>query len=107
VRKEAKKNIQFDAAGPLERCDSEREIFGNDNLKKVGWSYGYVSAVDSEGRTIWIVEAHRSDGKRFVVHADEKLSAFLELESASRESHHWAPMSRRPEQYKKVKSPLF
>jgi hypothetical protein len=30
--------------------------------------------------TIWIVDAHR-DGKRFVVRADEKLTAFLELES--------------------------
>jgi len=34
------------------------------------------------GRTIWIVDAHRDDGKRFVVRADEKLTAFLELESA-------------------------
>jgi hypothetical protein len=24
-----------------------------DNLKKRGWSLGWVSAVDSEGRTIW------------------------------------------------------
>ena len=38
-----------------------------------------MSAVDSEGRTIRIVDAHR-DGKRFVVHADEILTAFLELE---------------------------
>ena len=52
------------------------------NLKKRGWSWGYVSAVDSNGRTIWIVDAHRGDGKRFVVRADEKLTAFLELESA-------------------------
>jgi hypothetical protein len=37
--------------------------------------------VDSEGRTIWITDAHRDDGKRFV-HADEKLTAFVELESA-------------------------
>jgi len=43
-----------------------------ENLKKRGWSYGYVSAIDSKGRTIWIADAHR-DGKRFVVHADEKL----------------------------------
>jgi len=43
---------------------------------------GWVSAIDGEGRTIWIVDAHRDDGKRFVVHADEKLTAFLELESA-------------------------
>jgi hypothetical protein len=55
-----------------------------DNLKKRGWSYGYVSAVDSQGRTIWIVDAHRGDGKRYIVHADEKLTAFLELESAIR-----------------------
>jgi hypothetical protein len=33
-------------------------------------------------RTIWIADAHRADGKRFVVRADEKLTAFLELESA-------------------------
>jgi hypothetical protein len=26
--------------------------------------------------------AHRDDGKRFVVHADEKLTAFLEMELA-------------------------
>jgi hypothetical protein len=38
----------------------------------------------SNGRTIWIVDAHRDDGKRFVVRADEKLTAFLELESAVR-----------------------
>jgi len=36
------------------------------------------------GRTIWIADAHRGDGKRFVVRADEKLTAFLELESTIR-----------------------
>jgi hypothetical protein len=40
--------------------------------------------VDSEGRTLWIADAHRDDGKRFVVRADEKLTAFVELESAIR-----------------------
>jgi len=25
-----------------------------DNLSKAGWSWGCVSAIDSEGRTIWI-----------------------------------------------------
>jgi hypothetical protein len=29
---------------------------------------------------IWIADAHRDDGKRFVVRADKKLSAFVELE---------------------------
>jgi hypothetical protein len=42
--------------------------------------------VDSEGRTIWIVDAHRDNGKRFVVRSDEKLTAFLELERVTRES---------------------
>jgi hypothetical protein len=37
--------------------------------------------VDSHGRTIWIADAHRGDGKRFVVRADEKLTAFMEPES--------------------------
>ena len=62
-----------------------REVLGNhDNLKKRGWSLGYVSAVDCKRRTIWIVDAHRGDGKRFVVHADEILTAFIELESTIR-----------------------
>ena len=60
-----------------------REIIADD-LKKAGWSYGYVSAIDSNRRTIWIADAHRGDRKRFVVHADEKLTAFLKLESAIR-----------------------
>ena len=37
------------------------------------------------GPAIWIADAHRDDGKRFVVRADEKLIAFLELESAIRD----------------------
>jgi hypothetical protein len=39
--------------------------------------------VDSEARTIWIADAHRGDGKRFVVRADEKLTAFMELQAAT------------------------
>ena len=46
-----------------------------DNLHKAGWSLGWVSAVDLEGRTIWIVDAH-GYGKRFIVRADEKRAAF-------------------------------
>jgi hypothetical protein len=47
-----------------------------DNLSKAGWSWGCVSAIDVNGRTIWIADAHRGDGKRFVVRADKKLTAF-------------------------------
>ena len=49
-----------------------------DNLSKAGWSWGWVSAVDSKGRTLWIVDAHRDDGKRFVVRSDE-CQRFLNL----------------------------
>jgi hypothetical protein len=43
-----------------------------------------VSALDSNARTIWIADAHRDEGKRFIVRADENLTAFRELESAIR-----------------------
>ena len=52
-----------------------------DRLHDAGWSLGWVSALDLEGRTIWIVDAHR-DGKRFIVRADEIRTAFVELERA-------------------------
>ena len=55
------------------------EIIVN-KLSKGGWIFGWVSAIDSEGRTIWIVDAHRDNGKRFIVRADELLTAFVELE---------------------------
>jgi hypothetical protein len=63
-------------------CVKDWEIIA-EYLKKRGRSLGWLSAVDSEGRTIWIADAHR-DGKHFIVHADEKLTAFMELESAVR-----------------------
>ena len=34
-------------------------------MSKAVWSWGYVSAIDSDERTIWIADAHRDDGKRF------------------------------------------
>ena len=43
-----------------------------------------MSATDSKGRTIWIVDAH-GYGKRFFVRADELLTAFVELETAIHE----------------------
>jgi hypothetical protein len=55
-----------------------------DNLSKAGWSWGCVSAVTREARVIWVADAHRDDGKRLVVDADEKLTAFVDLESAIR-----------------------
>jgi hypothetical protein len=43
-----------------------------------------VAAFDLEGRTIWIVDAH-GYGKRFIVRADEILTAFVELQRAIHE----------------------
>jgi hypothetical protein len=37
--------------------------------------------VDTRGQTIFVADAHRDDGKRFVVGPDEQLTAFVELES--------------------------
>jgi hypothetical protein len=51
------------------------------DLSKAGFSWGCVSAIDSNGRTIWIVDAH-GYGKRFIVRAEEILTAFLETERA-------------------------
>jgi len=56
---------------------------GCDNLSKAGWSWGCVSAVDSERRTIWTADAHRNDGKRYVVRADQMLTAFVICHSIS------------------------
>jgi hypothetical protein len=54
------------------------------NLSKEGWTLGYASAVTASGKTIFIADAHRGDGRRFVVHADDLLTAFIELEDAVR-----------------------
>jgi hypothetical protein len=61
-----------------------------DGLKKRGWSLGYVSAKDSRERTIWTADAHRGDGKRFIVRAYKKLAAFLELEAELNSVEHIA-----------------
>ncbi len=45
---------------------------------------GYCSMIDQSGRTLWKVDAHRDDGKRYVVTADELLTAFLELQTQIR-----------------------
>ena len=75
--KEAKA-LAYRKCAQLEARKSAPQVANN--LSKAGWRWGCVSAVDPFGRTIWIADAHRGDGKRFVVRADEKLTAFLKLE---------------------------
>jgi hypothetical protein len=75
----------------------------SDKLSKAGWTWGCVATIDSNGRTIFVADAHRDDGKRYVVHADEKLSAFLELERPSNfgalGALRWAKSARSPTTY--------
>jgi len=58
-----------------------------DNLSKAGWSWGCVSALDCEGRTIFVADAHRDDGQRLIVRADEKLTAFVESQAVILQRH--------------------
>ena len=55
-----------------------------DHLHDAGFSLGWAATVDRQGRTIWIVDAH-GYGKRFIVRAEEILTAFLELQRAIHE----------------------
>jgi len=57
-----------------------------DNLSKPGGLGAASATVDSRGRTIFVADAHRDNGERFIVTAGEKLTAFLELERVTRES---------------------
>jgi hypothetical protein len=65
--------------------------------------------LDCEGRTIWIADAHRGDGKRFVVRADEKLTAFMELEFRIRAANpvNQNESSHRPEHRAAVTMPSW
>ena len=45
-----------------------------------GFTCGYCSAV-TRGGWRWILDAHKNDGKRYIVQSDELLSSFLELEA--------------------------
>jgi len=51
-----------------------------DKVSASGWSWGYCSAVTRDGWR-WIVDAYKGDGKRYIVHSDDLLSAFLEVEA--------------------------
>ena len=46
-----------------------------------GWSCGRTSLIDSAGQMLFNVDAHRHDGRRYIVRTDELLTAFLELEA--------------------------
>jgi hypothetical protein len=53
-----------------------------DNLSKAGWSLGSISSTDHEGRQFWVGAAERENAGRFIVHAHDMPTAFLELQAA-------------------------
>jgi hypothetical protein len=65
---------------PVKNC----EIIA-DKLIAAGWAWEYCSAGISENRG-WIVAAHKN-GQRHIVHCDELLTAFLELEATLLQIH--------------------
>ncbi|PYY20495.1 MAG: hypothetical protein DMG62_23470 [Acidobacteria bacterium] len=52
-----------------------------ENLRNAGWNCGSMATTDAKGRSIWVVAAEREDAGRFIVHADEVLTAFMELQA--------------------------
>jgi hypothetical protein len=57
-----------------------------ENLPTLDGIAAPMATTDRNGRAIWVVAAERRDAGRFIVHADQELPAFLELESAIRAS---------------------
>jgi hypothetical protein len=58
-----------------------------DKLSKAGWSWGCISSTDQKRRQFWVVAAQREDAGRFIVHADEVLTAFMELQAEIHRQH--------------------
>ena len=50
----------------------------------IDWELQHTKPLRTLGVPIWIADAHRDNGKRLVVRADEKLTALLELQAAIR-----------------------
>ena len=56
-----------------------------ENLSQAGFSWGCSSELDSTGRVLYTAEAFSKGGsRRFIVLADDRLSAFMELERVTR-----------------------
>ena len=46
--------------------DNGRMLLSRAHLSKRGWSWSCVSYIDAEGRMIFVADAYRDDGKRYV-----------------------------------------
>lgn len=61
-----------------------------DQIAKAGWSYGYNKYLtgdkeSGEVRVVFVADAHRSDGHRFVSQAETLMTAFIELQKMVRD----------------------
>ena len=72
-------------------CFALKPAFGLTGLKNQQFVRAFFSYQDARACSAvtplgwrWVVEAHR-EGRRYMVHSDELLSAFLELEATLRE----------------------
>jgi hypothetical protein len=59
-----------------------------DKLIAAGWAWEYCNTGGAEGE-LWIVAAHKN-GQRHIIHSDELLAAFLELEATLLQTAHLA-----------------
>ena len=48
-----------------------------DKIAAAGCTYGYYRAYDNGNRDVWIAEAHRDDGHKYVAKAETLLTAFI------------------------------
>src|SRR6266478_9510992 len=80
-REQAQKAARSDA-----RCLAAEALQSANGTIRIDVWDKHAERISQCGRTIWIADAHRDDGKRFIVHADEKLTAFVELERAIHEN---------------------
>jgi hypothetical protein len=58
-----------------------------DKLSRAGFSWGCSCETDSTGRVLYTADAYARDSRRFIVLADERLTAFLELQAAIRREY--------------------
>ena len=70
------------------RTSSRETVLGNHSrqAEQSRVELGLCLGSDQRGANNMVADAHRDDGKRFVVQAEEKGTAFLELERVTRES---------------------
>ena len=50
-----------------------------DKIAAAGWTYSYYQAYDKGSREVWIAEAHKDDGHKYIAKAETLLTAFIEL----------------------------